>query len=102
MVNMSTTLPSTSPWNDLGNKDYCGEYDFCGIDDFCVVCTTVNGLRMPQEITKEANIDFAGDLPVSIGDLGPQLEELKLGSGTITARQSCVLWKTTLVSPARI
>jgi Leucine-rich repeat (LRR) protein len=77
LVSMSSTLSSTSPWNDLGNKDYCGESDCDSFVDFCVLCATVNGLRMPQEIeSKEAG--FAGGLPESVGDLGPQLESLEL------------------------
>ena len=84
---MSTTLSSTSPWDDFESNNYCGG----DCNTFCVLCTDGFGptpgtrVRMPSVVTSYTGAGLAGALPASIGDLGSDwLTSLGFDSDGIT------------------
>ena len=78
---LKASVASELPWSDLANNNYC-------ITDFGapinVFCEEVSGVNLPLRVTAfQAGLN--GDMPMSVGDLGPSMRTLNLESNFINS-----------------
>ena len=75
---LSHDLQAEVPWADLASAAYCQ------IGDLTVDCATVDGVQLPTYVNGY-NVGVAGALPPSLGELGPLVTNLYLGTNAITS-----------------
>ena len=78
---LKASVASELPWSDLANNNYC-------VTDFGapinVFCEEVSGVNLPLRVTAfQAGLN--GEMPTSVGDLGPSMRTLNLESNFINS-----------------